>query len=214
MSEQARLLGGRYEVGELVGRGGYGRGPPGVDLRLKRPVAIKMLRSDLARCLVPHPLPPRAQSSAGLNHASRSSRSTTPARTRAWTRMAGRTMSPSSSWSTSRGKTLREVLNQRGKLTSNEVTQRITEGVLDAWPTRTGWASSTATSKTGERDDRRRQFGQGDGLRHRPRHRRHQRDDDPDASRDRHRAIPLARAGAGPERRRPQRPLLDRLHAL
>ena len=44
-----RLLGGRYEVGELLGRGGMAEVHLGHDTRLNRAVAIKLLRSDLAR---------------------------------------------------------------------------------------------------------------------------------------------------------------------
>ncbi|HVD62870.1 MAG TPA: Stk1 family PASTA domain-containing Ser/Thr kinase [Lapillicoccus sp.] len=44
-----QLLGGRYEVGELIGRGGMAEVHLGHDTRLGRPVAIKLLRSDLAR---------------------------------------------------------------------------------------------------------------------------------------------------------------------
>ncbi|HWI33965.1 MAG TPA: Stk1 family PASTA domain-containing Ser/Thr kinase, partial [Lapillicoccus sp.] len=43
------LLGGRYEVGELIGRGGMAEVHLGHDTRLGRPVAIKLLRSDLVR---------------------------------------------------------------------------------------------------------------------------------------------------------------------
>jgi len=44
-----RLLGGRYQVGQLIGRGGMAEVHAGHDTRLGRTVAIKMLRSDLAR---------------------------------------------------------------------------------------------------------------------------------------------------------------------
>ena len=49
MTAQARLLGGRYQVGELLGYGGMAEVHRGRDLRLGRDVAIKMLRTDLAR---------------------------------------------------------------------------------------------------------------------------------------------------------------------
>lgn len=49
MTASERLLGGRYEVGELVGYGGMAEVRRGRDLRLGRDVAVKMLRTDLAR---------------------------------------------------------------------------------------------------------------------------------------------------------------------
>ena len=45
----AELLGGRYEVGGLLGRGGMAEVFNGVDVRLGRDVAVKVLRADLAR---------------------------------------------------------------------------------------------------------------------------------------------------------------------
>src|SRR2546423_2204538 len=49
MTAQARTLGGRYQVGELLGYGGMAEVHRGRDLRLGRDVAIKTLRNDLAR---------------------------------------------------------------------------------------------------------------------------------------------------------------------
>src|SRR5690606_14108387 len=66
-----RVLVGRYQVGELIGRGGMAEVHAGWDTRLGREVAVKVLRSDLARD--PSFLQRfrrEAQSAAGLNHPS------------------------------------------------------------------------------------------------------------------------------------------------
>src|SRR6201996_5412827 len=68
---QARLVGGRYELGELIGYGGMAEVHRGRDSRLGREVAIKVLRADLARD--PAFLARfrrEAQAAAGLNHPS------------------------------------------------------------------------------------------------------------------------------------------------
>lgn len=48
MTENERLIAGRYRLGQLVGRGGMAEVFEGYDLRLGRTVAIKLLKSDLA----------------------------------------------------------------------------------------------------------------------------------------------------------------------
>ena len=62
-------VGNRYELGDLLGRGGMAEVHRAVDLRLGRPVAVKQLRTDLA---VDPTFQARfrreAQSAAGLNH--------------------------------------------------------------------------------------------------------------------------------------------------
>jgi serine/threonine-protein kinase len=69
MTAQARLLGGRYQVGELLGYGGMAEVHRGRDLRLGRDVAIKTLRSDLARdAMFQMRFRREAQNAAGLNH--------------------------------------------------------------------------------------------------------------------------------------------------
>ena len=71
MTELPRVLGGRYEVGDLIGRGGMAQVHLGYDTRLSRTVAIKVLRSDLAQD--PTFLARfrrEAQSAAALNHPS------------------------------------------------------------------------------------------------------------------------------------------------
>ena len=66
-----RILDGRYEVGELIGRGGMADVYLGRDSRLGRAVAIKVLRPDLARDpLFQSRFRREAQAVAGLNHAS------------------------------------------------------------------------------------------------------------------------------------------------
>jgi serine/threonine-protein kinase len=66
---QARLLGGRYQVGELLGYGGMAEVHRGRDLRLGRDVAIKMLRTDLARDdTFQLRFRREAQNAAALNH--------------------------------------------------------------------------------------------------------------------------------------------------
>ncbi|QJC21142.1 Stk1 family PASTA domain-containing Ser/Thr kinase [Arcanobacterium buesumense] len=71
MTNIPRMLGGRYEVGDLIGRGGMAQVHIGYDTRLSRTVAIKVLRSDhvtdqtfVAR------FRREAQSAAALNHPS------------------------------------------------------------------------------------------------------------------------------------------------
>ncbi|GAB3148245.1 Stk1 family PASTA domain-containing Ser/Thr kinase [Micromonospora sonneratiae] len=69
MTGQARLLGGRYQVGELLGYGGMAEVHRGRDLRLGRDVAIKMLRTDLARdATFQMRFRREAQNAASLNH--------------------------------------------------------------------------------------------------------------------------------------------------
>jgi eukaryotic-like serine/threonine-protein kinase len=69
VNASSRLLGGRYEIGELLGRGGMAEVHLGRDTRLGRTVAVKMLRSDLARDpSFQARFRREAQSAAGLNH--------------------------------------------------------------------------------------------------------------------------------------------------
>ncbi|MEO3786281.1 Stk1 family PASTA domain-containing Ser/Thr kinase [Actinocorallia sp. B10E7] len=68
---QPRLLGGRYELGAVIGRGGMAEVFRARDLRLDRTVAIKTLRTDLARdATFQARFRREAQSAASLNHPS------------------------------------------------------------------------------------------------------------------------------------------------
>jgi eukaryotic-like serine/threonine-protein kinase len=63
------MVGGRYELGELLGRGGMAEVRRAVDQRLGRSVAVKQLRADLATDPTFQARFRReAQSAAGLNH--------------------------------------------------------------------------------------------------------------------------------------------------
>src|SRR6478609_583414 len=68
---QPRLLGGRYELDGIVGRGGMAEVFRARDLRLDRVVAVKTLREDLARdATFQARFRREAQSAASLNHPS------------------------------------------------------------------------------------------------------------------------------------------------
>jgi serine/threonine-protein kinase len=69
MNDEPKILAGRYEVGDLIGRGGMAEVHIGYDTRLGRTVAIKILRPDLARDpSFQTRFRREAQSAAGLNH--------------------------------------------------------------------------------------------------------------------------------------------------
>lgn len=71
MSDTPRVLGHRYEVGDLIGRGGMAQVHLGYDTRLSRTVAIKILRTDLAQDpMFLARFRREAQSAAALNHPS------------------------------------------------------------------------------------------------------------------------------------------------
>jgi eukaryotic-like serine/threonine-protein kinase len=66
-----RVLNGRYEIGELLGRGGMADVYMACDTRLDRTVAIKLLRGDVARdSQLQARFRREAQAVAGLNHPS------------------------------------------------------------------------------------------------------------------------------------------------
>ncbi len=132
MSERTPdLLGGRYEVGDLIGRGGMAEVHRGYDTRLGRPVAIKILRSDHARdASFIHRFRREAQSVAGLNH---------PAIVAVYdsgedhlVESGGAEVAvPYIVMEFVEGQTLRHLLNEHGTLAPDRAA-RITEGVLDA----------------------------------------------------------------------------------
>ena len=64
-----RKLANRYELGDLIGRGGMAEVFEAVDTRLNRTVAIKILRDDLARdpAFIAR-FRREAQAAAALNH--------------------------------------------------------------------------------------------------------------------------------------------------
>ncbi|MER7760477.1 Stk1 family PASTA domain-containing Ser/Thr kinase [Streptomyces sp. NPDC097619] len=67
--EEPRRLGGRYELGSVLGRGGMAEVYLGHDIRLGRTVAVKTLRADLARDpSFQARFRREAQSAASLNH--------------------------------------------------------------------------------------------------------------------------------------------------
>jgi beta-lactam-binding protein with PASTA domain/predicted Ser/Thr protein kinase len=123
-------VGGRYELGELLGRGGMAEVRRGTDIRLGRTVAVKRLRTDLAADPTFQARFRReAQSAAGLNHPSIVSVYDT-----------GEEMAPDGShvqpyivMEYVAGRTLREVLNDGRKVLPERALEIMVEvlGALD-----------------------------------------------------------------------------------
>ncbi|QIM22356.1 Stk1 family PASTA domain-containing Ser/Thr kinase [Phycicoccus sp. HDW14] len=132
MADVPELLGGRYEVGDLLGRGGMAEVHRGFDTRLGRPVAIKMLRSDLARdATFLSRFRREAQSAAALNHAAVVA-VYDHGEDHVHTESGGAKINiPYIVMEYVDGHTLREILSERGQLEPMEAV-RITENVLDA----------------------------------------------------------------------------------
>lgn len=124
--ENVRILGERYEVGALLGHGGMADVHLGLDTRLSRQVAIKTLRSDLAR----DPgfqtrFRREAQAAAALNHPNIVSVYDTGEEDLPWGKV------PYIVMEYVRGRTVRELLRD-GERLSIERALEITEGILAA----------------------------------------------------------------------------------
>ncbi len=121
-------VGGRYELGELLGRGGMAEVRSGTDIRLGRTVAVKRLRTDLASDPTFQARFRReAQSAAGLNHPNIVSVYDTGEEMAA----DGSHVQPYIVMEYVAGRTLRDVLNDGRKLLPERALE-IMAGVLDA----------------------------------------------------------------------------------
>ncbi|UQX88632.1 Stk1 family PASTA domain-containing Ser/Thr kinase [Jatrophihabitans telluris] len=126
------LVGGRYELGELIGYGGMAEVHRGRDIRLGREVAVKVLRSDLARDpSFQNRFRREAQAAAGLNHPSivavyDTGEDGDPAG-------LDDTPSPYIVMEFVQGRTLREVLKSEGQLPARRAMEIVAEvcGALD-----------------------------------------------------------------------------------
>ena len=210
MTEPHRI-GGRYEVGELLGRGGMAEVRKGTDVRLGRTVAIKRLRTDLASdATFQARFRREAQSAASLNH---------PAIVSVYD--TGEEMSTDGSnvaqpyivMEYVAGRTLRDILREGRKILPERALE-ITSGVLAALDYSHRAGHHPPRHQARQRDAHPGRRREGDGLRHRPGGLRRLQHDDPDRRGRRHRAVPLPRAGPRRDRRLPLRRLLHRLPAL
>jgi eukaryotic-like serine/threonine-protein kinase len=123
---QPRLLGGRYELDGVVGRGGMAEVYRARDIRLDRIVAVKTLREDLARdATFQARFRREAQSAASLNHPSIVAVYDTGED------MAGPTPVPYIVMEYVDGRTLRELLRDDRRLLPERALE-ITDGVLRA----------------------------------------------------------------------------------
>src|SRR3954471_24525017 len=121
-------VGGRYELGDLLGRGGMAEVRRAVDRRLGRPVAVKQLRADLATDPTFQARFRReAQSAAGLNHPTIVAVYDTGEETDPLTGVA----IPYIVMELVEGTTLRDILKDGRKILPERALE-LTQGVLDA----------------------------------------------------------------------------------
>ncbi len=128
MTSDQTLVGGRYELGDLLGRGGMAEVRQALDRRLGREVAVKQLRTDLATDPTFQARFRReAQSAAGLNH---------PTIVAVYD--TGEELDPATGVSIPyivmelvEGQTLRDVLREGRKILPERALE-FTQGVLDA----------------------------------------------------------------------------------
>ncbi|MFC5381225.1 Stk1 family PASTA domain-containing Ser/Thr kinase [Aquipuribacter nitratireducens] len=127
----ARLVGGRYELTEQIGRGGMAEVWAARDSRLGRSVAVKLLRTDLARDpSFQARFKREAQSSASLNHPSIVSVYDTGEDTAA-DPYGHPAPQPFIVMEHVRGRTVKQILQESSPLDVDD-SMRITAGVLDA----------------------------------------------------------------------------------
>ncbi|HEX6757884.1 MAG TPA: Stk1 family PASTA domain-containing Ser/Thr kinase [Propionibacteriaceae bacterium] len=128
MTSSPTTVGGRYELGELLGRGGMAEVRRAVDQRLGRPVAVKQLRTDLATDPTFQARFRReAQSAAGLNHPTIVAVYDTGEETDPLTGVSV----PYIVMELVEGPTLRDVLREGRKILPERALE-LTQGVLDA----------------------------------------------------------------------------------
>src|SRR5829696_2180581 len=128
MTSSPTTVGGRYELGEPLGRGGMAEVRRAVDQRLGRSVAVKQLRTDLA---IDPTFQARfrreAQSAAGLNHPTIAAVYDTGEEIDPLTGVA----IPYIVMELVEGSTLRDVLREGRKLLPERALE-LTQGILDA----------------------------------------------------------------------------------
>ncbi|WP_447644234.1 Stk1 family PASTA domain-containing Ser/Thr kinase [Nocardioides zeae] len=126
-ADSPTLVGGRYELGGLLGRGGMAEVRKGTDTRLGRVVAVKRLRTDLASdATFQARFRREAQSSASLNHPSIVSTYDTGEEI-----SADGVAQPYIVMEFVAGRTLRDVLREGRKILPERALE-ITSGVLSA----------------------------------------------------------------------------------
>ena len=165
MNQGPTLIGGRYELGELLGRGGMAEVRKGTDTRLGRVVAVKRLRTDLASdATFQARFRREAQSSASLNHPSIVSVYDT-----------GEELATDGSGIAQpyivmeyvAGRTLRDILREGRKILPERALE-ISSGVLSALDYSHRAGHHPPRHQARQRDAHPERRREGDGLRHRP----------------------------------------------